>query len=329
MRLTRSVLALPILLATSGCFIKSALINGQIEGTRQASVAFDGFGDYEAAEAAAANALVQFEGMHALSPDNEDALFMLTKAYTGFGFAFLEDKMETAEDDGERTAAEYHRKRARHAYRTAIEYGLELLGKRAAGFDEAKVGEAQIKAWLDEHFTDREDAGDLFWTGYAWVSYTNVSKDDAEAVANLFVGVALVRRSVELDPTYNSHSGQIILGGYHARTATAELEEARQLFDQVLADTGRKFLLAQTLYATTYACARADAVTYDKLLREVLAAADPDPAQRLSNMVAQRRAKRWLSEKRMFDACSMEPPPPAAAPSGAAAQPLTTPLARR
>ncbi len=321
MRLAPLALVLLSSTLSTGC-VKRMLVNGQIEGTREASVAFDRFGDYEAAEAAAANALVQFEGMLTLSPDNEDALFMLTKAYTGFGFAFLEDKMETAEDAGEREIAEYHRKRARHAYRTAIGYGLRLITADAEGFDQAKLSEAAMDAWLKENFTDPEDAADLFWTGYAWVSLTNISKDDAEAVANLYVGVAIVRRSVELDPGYNAHSGQIILGGYHARTASAELDVAQKLFEQVLADTGRKFLLAQTLYATTFACAKADAVTYDKLLREVVAADDPDPEQRLSNIVAQRRAQRWLGEKRMFDACSMDPLPPAeAAPADAAPTP--------
>lgn len=313
MRLTRLALALPLLVLPTGC-IKQMLVNGQIEGTRQGSVAFDRFSDYEAAEAAAANALVQFEGMLELSPGNEDALFMLTKAYTGFGFAFLEDHMETAEDAGEREQAAYHRGRARTAYRNAIRYGLQLLGQHAEGFDAVKGNEAALVAWLNENFTDPEQAGDLFWTGYAWVSLTNISKDDAELVANLYIGVAIVRRSVELDPTYNAHSGQIILGGYHARTAGPELEQAQQLFEQVLKETNRSFLLAQTLYATTYACSKIDASLYDKLLREVLAAEDPDPAQRLSNMVAQRRAQRWLGEKRMFDACSLEPAPAEAAP---------------
>ena len=85
--------------------------------------------------------------------------------------------------------------------------------------------------------------------------------------------------------------------------------------EAALAGTGRKFLLAQTIYATTHACARADAATYDKLLREVLAAEDPDPSQRLSNIVAKRKAARWLKEKRMFDACSMDPIAPPAEPN--------------
>lgn len=307
-------LALAALCASTGC-VRQMLINGQIEGTREGSVAFEAFGDFEAGEMAAASAIVQFEGMRALSPENPDALFLLAKGYTGFAFAFVEDHMERAEDASDRELADHHRARARGLYAKAVGYGLERLAQIAPGFEDAKKSEATLKTWLEAEFTDAGLAPDLFWTGYAWISRANVSKDDAEIVAELFVGVELVRRSVALDPTYNAHSGQIILGGYHARTAAAELEEAQKMFEAALSGTGHKFLLAQHIYATTYHCAKADAAAYDKLLREVLAAEDPYPEQRLSNIVAKRRAARWLAPKRMFDACSMDPVAPPEAPA--------------
>jgi hypothetical protein len=55
-------------------------------------------------------------------------------------------------------------------------------------------------------------------------------------------------------------------------------------------------------YATRYACAKADAALYTKLLEEVIAAEDPDPSLRLTNTIAQRKARRWLSPDRMFNA---------------------------
>src|SRR3989442_9815097 len=78
-----------------GC-VKKMLINGQIEGTRQASTAFDTLGDWELAYTAASSGIVQFEGMHQLAPDNDDALFLLTKGWTGYGYGFAEDEMEDA-----------------------------------------------------------------------------------------------------------------------------------------------------------------------------------------------------------------------------------------
>src|ERR1700679_2952243 len=72
----------------------------QISATREASGVFDTIGDYEVARGAAEAGLVQFEGMHRLRPDNEDALFALTQAWVGYGFAFAEDDAEAATDKG-------------------------------------------------------------------------------------------------------------------------------------------------------------------------------------------------------------------------------------
>src|SRR5258706_10542577 len=100
-------LVLALAFGSTGC-IKKMLINGQIEGTRQASGAFDTIGDWDLAYNAASSGIVQFEGMHILAPDNEDGLFLLTKGSTGYGFGFVEDEMEAAEDAGERETADYH-----------------------------------------------------------------------------------------------------------------------------------------------------------------------------------------------------------------------------
>lgn len=295
-----------LLVCSTGC-IKKMLINGQIEGTRKASSAFDSIGDYELANKAASSGIVQFEGMHQLAPDNEDGLFLLTKAWTGYGFGFAEDDMEDAQDSGDRELAEYHQRRAIMAYDRAIKYGLELLEHSAKGFADAKQSEPAFGAWL-AHFKGAEDAGNLFWTGYAWMARTNLMKDNAEAVAELWVGVKMVERSVELDPAYNNYTGMVVLAGYHARTAMAELEVSKKLFDQAIEKTGRKSLMVLFQYAARYACAKADAALYTKLLTEVVRAEDPDPNQRLTNTIAKRRARRWLGEKRMFDACSLEAP---------------------
>src|SRR5260370_27348691 len=105
--------------AASGC-IKSTIVNGQIKGTREGSVAIDTLSDYEVARTIAYAGLGQFEGMHELAPDNEDALFLLTKGWTATSFAFIEDDYETAVDADDESRAEYHRARARAAYDRAL-----------------------------------------------------------------------------------------------------------------------------------------------------------------------------------------------------------------
>ena len=170
------LLSLPVVaalaLGSTGC-LKAALTNGQISATREASSALDTVGDYELARSAAQSGLVQFEGMHVLAPDNADALFMLSKGWVGYGFAFVEDEMEAAEDAGDEDLADYHRKRARMAYDRAVFYGLQLLEQKAQGFEIAKKNEMTLTKWLSDNFTSTDDAPNLFWTGDLTGAVTN------------------------------------------------------------------------------------------------------------------------------------------------------------
>jgi hypothetical protein len=253
---------------------------------------------------------VQFEGMHALAPDNTDALFMLVKGWTGYGFGFIEDEMETAADAGDADMADYQRKRARMAYDRAVFYGLRGLAERADGFGDARKSAQTMSKWLTDHFVTAKDAEFLFWTGDAWTSRVDLMKgDDAEGpgfVAELYVGVAMLERAMALDPSFEHFGGLVALGAYHARTNLAELDQARLLFETSLAKTEWKSLVVPFVYATKYACVRGDGVLYRDLLDRVLSVEDPDPQQRLTNAIAKRRAKRWLGKSRAKEECGID-----------------------
>jgi len=297
----------------TGC-LKSILTDGQISATREASSSFNTIGDYELARNAASAGVVQFEGMHTLAPDNKDALFLLLKGWVGYGFAFPEDDFEAATDAGDEELAEYHKKRTRMAYERAIFYGAELLKAKDAGFDAAKKNDGTLRAWLEQTFTSKDQAETLFWLGYGWLARVNIAKDDPVLVADLFVGVALLDRSIKLDPAVMHYGAQTAIAAYHARSAVAELDQSKPQFEEVLAKTQGKTLVVQLNYASRYACLKGDRALYEKLLHEVLAAEDPDPEQRLTNTVAKRRAKRYLGKQRMAD-CGFDMSAPAAKPN--------------
>src|SRR5690349_16735448 len=136
-------------LAGTGC-IKKTLLNGQIESTRKASAAIDTLSDYEVANGVAFAGLAQFEGMHYLAPENENALFLLTKGWAGATFGFIEDQMEQAEDaEGtEGPLYKYQQARAKAGYDRAIYYGVQLLETKNVGFKNARKNDATIKEWL-------------------------------------------------------------------------------------------------------------------------------------------------------------------------------------
>lgn len=295
----RAAISLVIALGVTGC-IQQILVDGQIKSTRRAADAVDTIADYELAHSAAQAGLAQFEGMHVLSPKNPDALFLLAKNWAGYAFAFIDDERERAADDGEDALQEYHQQRALRAYNRSILHGNELLAQRVGGFDAASKTPTKLATWL-RRFDDRADAAALLWTGYAYLLRADLMKSSGTPVAigatsQLYIGVQMIERSTQLDPGHANASGLIALATYHARPMVdpRELEHSRELFEEALARTQRKNLLAQVNYARSYACSTGNKQLYERLLGEVLGATDPDPHQGLTNAIAKRRAGRYL-----------------------------------
>ncbi|MDB4944565.1 MAG: hypothetical protein JWP97_4099 [Labilithrix sp.] len=292
-----SLLLGALALGSSGC-IKKIMLNQTIASTRVGAGAAETIGDYELARVAASAGVMQFEGMHRLAPDNEDALFLLTKSWTGYGYAFASDDYDVAYLADDEKAAEYHKKRAKLALDRAVGYGIELIGHKAEGFEAATKTADTIKAWLKKELDEPEDGENLFWLGSAWLARVQILKDQPEYVAKLYVGVAILERSRELAPDYMAYGATSTLGAYHARSGMAELDEAKKLLDFALEKTQRHALGVQLNYAN-YACAKGDQALYEKMLNEILASDDPEPKLRLTNAIAKRRAQRALTKPAM------------------------------
>lgn len=290
--------ALPLLclLSLSGC-LDRIILDGTLQSTRQAARAFDTLSDLEVAKEGAGSSLVQLEGMQTLAPDNEDALFLLAQSWTGYASAFIEDSWEQAVDREDDEGEALHAGRAKAAYDRAVRFGSLLLEQRRPGFAAAQRNADTMKAWLAGF--EKRDAESLLWVGLAWLSRGGVAGDQPEVVADLFVGVALLERSVELDESLAFGTGLAALGAYHARAPDAELGEAKKLFERALALTSRKALTVQLMYAQSWACQTHDAAAYKALLEEVLAAGDVLPEQRLENTIARRKAARYLGPARL------------------------------
>jgi hypothetical protein len=275
------------------------MLDRQVQSVRSAAPAFQTVGDFEVARVMSYSSLGNYEGQHRLAPNNADALFLLTRGWASAGFSFIEDDWEAAMDAGDDEAAEDNRTRARGAYSRAVFYGLELLELKAQDFQLAHANPASLKAWLGAFGPG--DVDSLYWTGFAWLGHVGVSRDISSITAEAAIGVAMLERVIALDETFAHGMAHVALGAWHGRNASAELDKSRAHFERALQLNGRKLLMTQFQYARTYFCARQDKDNYVRLLTEVVNAGDPMPEHRLSNVVAQRRARRYLSDVRMAD----------------------------
>ncbi len=297
-----ALLAAGLSLTATGC-LKKILTDGQIKSTLTGSAGAQTIQDYEVAKAMAFAGLGQFEGMHYLAPDNPNALFLLTRSWAGVGYGFIEDDYEMAYEKEDEVNAEYHLSRARAAHARARYYGIELLGLTADGFEAARKNVDTMRAWLVKNFDEEDQAETLLWAGYAWMAHAAVNRDTPEVISELFVGVSMIERSVELDEDLQYATGHTILGAYHARTAMAELDESKKHFERALELNQGRFLPTKLNFAQRYYCFKGDRAAYDKLLNEVVAAPDTLPEARLPNVIAKRRARRYLMNEVWQEEC--------------------------
>jgi len=301
-RLTVTCLVAALALGGVGC-LRSIMLDETLAAARRASSSANTLHDYEAARALAYAGVGQLEGMRSLRPNNPDGLLLLTKAWTGVGYAFALDDHERALERGDEVDAEYHLLRARAAFARAKFYGLELLTLRAQGFAAAGVKRDRLRAWLRNNYADRALAEELLWLGTAWVSYVSVDTENPDTISRLWVGIELVEHVVTLDETIEYGTAHAILGAFHARNAMGELDEAKQHFDRALTIGRGRYLPTQLLVATRYHCSKHDADSYARGLRDIVSAGDPLPEARLANVIAMRRARRYLDHPSFQEEC--------------------------
>jgi hypothetical protein len=277
------------------------LLDGQIAGTKEGGEAVNTFHDFEVARAVARTGMAQFEGLYRLAPYNEEILLLLTRGWAGSTFAFTEDDYEQAMEKKDDQLIAYHRARNIAGFNRAKFFATQLLNAKAHGFEAAQRNYETITAWLKENFRDKKEAEDLLWASFAWIGQVGAEMEPA-TIANLYVGVAIAERSIELDENLEYGTGHIILGAYQARPS-GDVVESKRHFDAAMKINGGKFLSTQFNMAKRYYCIKSDRQNYEKMLNEVLAAGDPLPAARLQNLIAKRKARRYLDNKIFQEDC--------------------------
>jgi hypothetical protein len=286
-------------LLTSGCSIQSFAI-GQAGGIAADSVGhMRGFWDYEIAGQGNAAGIMQLEGLYGFDPDNEDLGLVLCAAYVGYGFGWLEVMAEKAEDAGDYDGAARQRHRTELLYTRARNVALNVLRNRDDGIDEAlKAKPKQLKAYLEDHYSDREDAAPLFWVAASWGALLSMSEDMSLAM-DLPAIIALVDRVIELDEGYEGAGALVFLGGFNSQFPAqfgGSTEKGKAYFERALKLTGRRAHQVQLNYARFYAVTVNDKELYVSLLNEIIKAPDQGSDVRLANKIARIRAELLLSK---------------------------------
>lgn len=293
MRLVRCRLFVTGLAALSlpGCSVKSLAVNSIGNALAEGTSSFATDDDPELVREAVPFGLKTMESLLETSPRHKGLLYATASGFCQYAYAFLQQDADFVEatDLARATAL---RDRARRLYLRGRDYGLRGLEVDFPGFREAIRRDAQA-ALLP---TRKEHLRLLYWTAASWAAAMALAVNDSTLVADQDLPPAMMRRALALDEGFELGSIHDFFISFEAgrRAAGGSIEEARRHFERalVLADGRRAWPYVN--YAESVAVAQQDKETFDRILKEALAV-DPhrEKSQRLSNLVAQRRA-RWL-----------------------------------
>ena len=277
------------LLGAGGCDTTRALTAPSTAALLQrAAPAGEEHWDLEFMGQALPSAILQAEGVLRIVPDDERLLRQVVRSSVAYAFGWPERAAERAEAEGELEEAERQLARARWYHRRAFELGRYWIGLHEAGWQAALAGGPESFArWL-RRFDEPEQAPMLLWTGYAWAAMINVSRDDMTAVADLPAALALVRRSVDLDPDLEYAAGLTLLAAAEAESLSGDVEAADRMFREALERSEGRSVMVFYQYARTVAVKRQDRRLFLHLVRRALQAPDT-PAIRLQNAMARAR----------------------------------------
>ncbi len=288
----------------SGCNLNKIAANQTASLLVEAAPALDGFWDWEIAGLGTPGAIMQLEAMLSVSPDNEALALNVAKAYVGYGVGWVENDFEEAYKAGDFDKSDHLRHRARLIYMRARNLALRTMRNRDPGIDAALKGTGEeLKAYLEEHYTEKDDVGPLFWAGMAWGAAVNMGLDQPDLLADIPVAKAIVSRAAELDDLYFNGGAYVFLGGMEAAFPPAlggDPEKGKVWFEKGLERTGRRNHMIQVNYARIYAVNAQNRELYVTLLKEVIESGDLGNDVRLNNKIARIRAVRYLGQVNEF-----------------------------
>ncbi|MBT3375396.1 MAG: hypothetical protein HN742_16995 [Lentisphaerae bacterium] len=254
-------------------------LGGVVKGMRQHP-------DPELVREGSATLLLLIDGLLAKTPDNPDLLLTGAAGYTTYCQAFL-----TNEEDQPRAALLYERAKAN---------GLRILSQRRAFAAALGAGQDTFEDAL-QHFT-RSDVPAIYWTAAAWLGSILSQPDSMRALAELPKALALMKRVLELNETYEHGSAHLAMGIYYAVQppgAGRDLDRSGKHFNRARDLAGPARLSPAVLLAEFYATAAGDTQLFLRTLTAVtetnINELPNDDA--LANSVAQRRAQ-WLLDNR-------------------------------
>ena len=283
--------ALALALLASACSLRGLAVSGLSSALSGSAAAYAQEDDPELVRGALPFIMKTVEGVLIDSPDNES---LLSTACTTFGlYAYLVQLEGEELQASDYSRAQHEKQRAVALHLRARDYGLRALELRHGGITEQLRKDPNRAVEVLEE----DDIELAYNTAGTWGLAIGLAKDDPTLVGDVDAVRALLRRALELDESWDQgalHEAMVSVEGL-PRAMGGSPERAREHFQRALAlSGGRRASLYLTL-AENVSVSAQDRDEFERLLRQALAIdLDSAPELRLSNRIAQDRARRLL-----------------------------------
>jgi predicted anti-sigma-YlaC factor YlaD len=283
--------AAAVLLA--GCSLRTMAVNAIGDQLATSGSTWSSDDDPELIRDATPFALKTIEGLLASSPRNRKLLLAAASGFTEYSYAFVQIEADYVEAS-DVAAATAMRQRAVRLYLRARDYGMRGLEVAHPGLG-AELHRDAMHALAA--VTSRADVPFLYWTAASWAAAISLAKENAELAVDLPVAAAMMKRVLALDAGFDQgavYEFFIAYDGGRPASAGGSIEKARHDLDAALALSHGDRASPLVSFAETVSVATQDRREFVDLLDRALAIdVNKAPAQRLANLIAQKRA-RWL-----------------------------------
>lgn len=280
-----------VVLASSGC-IKSIATNALADAlSGPGNLGSDD--DPELVRDAAPFGLKTMESVLDAQPEHVGLLTSLASGFTQYAYAFVQQDADAAELEAKYAQAKAGRLRAKKLYLRARDYGLRGLELSSPGITEklrSMRGLPDAVAGLK-----KEDVPLVYWTAAAWALAVSNGKEDMQLVSELPAPEALMNKALELDETWDDGALHEFFVSFEAAKPGGTEAGAKAHLDRALALSHGRRLGVQVSWAEGPLVQAQKREDFEAVLKAVLAAdVDASKPDRLSNVIAQRRAKLLL-----------------------------------
>jgi predicted anti-sigma-YlaC factor YlaD len=290
---SRSLCVFLLLLALAACSPKRIGINRMADALTATATSYGRDDDIELVRAAAPATLKLVEMMLDEAPTHEGLLSTACSGFTQYAYGFLQIDAEIAEPSNPVAASEL-KARAARMYARARGYCGRALDVRHRGFRTTVLKEPAAAVARAE----RADVSSLVWLAVSWGGEISLSNNPLSRLQELVAVRVVLARALDLDEAWQRgaiHEALIAFDGMPMLLGGSP-DRARKHFDRAVELSAGQSAFAYVTMASSVSLPAGNRAGFEQYLKAALAVdANRDTSLRLTNLIAQKRARFLLS----------------------------------